>query len=73
MLIMVILIFRFRKNITHGIYVQQIYRRWKNETNLPPKDFCKLQTMQDSNYYYIILITCLIIIEVINLNYNSIF
>jgi len=68
---MVVFIFRFKKNIRHG-YVQQIYKRWKNETNLPPKDFSNLQTMQDSNYYYIILNTYLIIIGLNNLKYNSI-
>ncbi|XP_060864453.1 acyl-coenzyme A thioesterase 9, mitochondrial-like isoform X1 [Metopolophium dirhodum] len=37
----------FKTQITHGIYVQQIYRRWKNESHRPPKDFSNLQTMQD--------------------------
>lgn len=44
-------IYSFKKSLTHGILIQQVYRGLKNESCSPPVDTSNLQTMQDSNYY----------------------
>lgn len=49
-----VLIYRFNKSLTHRIYVQQIYKRCKNEQSSSSIDTSNLQTMQDSNYIIIL-------------------